>query len=241
MRNIHVAILFIASFFLSSCLFNSNRRVNGNGNFTSENRNVNKASRIKVTGSIDVYITEGPTAVKVEADENLLRYIATDVDGEWLEIKTRDHVNIHTNNPLKVSITTPNIKSINVVGSGNVTSNTSLTNEGPVKLKISGSGDINLILNTPSVDADIAGSGNMKLSGETRDVDVNIAGAGNFKGSQLKAENAKVKIAGSGDAEVFADVRLNVKIVGSGSIAYRGNASVEQKIMGSGDVRKFEP
>jgi hypothetical protein len=106
-------------------------------------------------------------------------------------------------------------------------------------LRITGSGDITCNINAPRIDAKLAGSGTLHIAGETRDVEVDIAGSGNYNGTDLKAENAAVKIAGSGDVSLFADARLEVKVMGSGSVKYRGNAIVNKKIMGSGSVLKI--
>ena len=59
-------------------------------------------------------------------------------------------------------------------------------------------------------------------------------------GADLKAENAKVHIAGSGDVKVFAALQLDVNIAGSGSVYYKGSPNVKQKVAGSGDVKKVE-
>ena len=233
-------ITLLSVLIISGCNVVSNKTVRGNGKIASVNRSINNASRIKVLGSMDVYLSEGPTSVRVEGDENVLRYIVTEIDNNWLEIRTEDDVNLVTENNIKVYITTPTIRDISVAGSGNVKSDSKLVSNSDLGLRVSGSGDVTMMINTPKVDAKIAGSGNINISGETRDVEIDIAGAGNFKGRNLKAENAKIKIAGSGDVEVFADVVLDAKIVGSGNIAYRGNARVDQKIVGSGDIRRIE-
>ena len=212
------------------------KRVNGNGNLESENRDIRRATKIKVLGSMEVLLDSGATAVRVEADKNLLPYIITDIDDDWLVLKMKNGIRYHTNNPMRVYITTPAITNIKVAGSGNVSSGKKFWSKDPIHLDIAGSGDVNINVNTPKVDADIAGSGNLNIAGETRDVDVSVAGSGNFKGFDLKAENAKVKIAGSGDVMIFADVRLEARIAGSGNIKYKGSASVEKKIAGSGRV-----
>jgi hypothetical protein len=236
MRRFIAVIAF--SVLILSCDFGG-RRVVGNGNVETETRNVSRASKIKVLGGMDVYIDSGPASVKVEAESNLFDHIITDVDDNWLEIKLEHNINLTTHKPIKVYITTPNIRNIRVAGSGNVITQDKFSSDEPVSIDIAGSGDVKLDVRTPKVDADIAGSGNLSISGETKDVDVSIAGSGNFKGEDLKAENAKVKIAGSGDAVVFADVQLNAKLIGSGNVSYRGNAIVEKKVVGSGSVRKL--
>jgi hypothetical protein len=214
------------------------RRINGNGKMASDVRNVSSATRIKLTGDMDVIINTGNTSVKVETDENILRYIKTEMNGNWLEIKTEDHININTNDPVKVYITTPAITDIEVTGSGTVSSESKFDADNKIGFNITGSGDINFNVNAPRVDANITGSGTLHVAGETRDVNINLAGSGNYEGLELKAENAKVTIAGSGDANLFADQNLRVKIMGSGSVKYRGNAAVDKQIMGSGSVEK---
>lgn len=239
MRTFITTVLLLAILSFSSCRL-SGKRVEGNGNVSTEQRTISNATKIKVLGSMDVYLTEGPTAVRVEAEDNVIRYIITEVEDGWLEVKTRDHINLVTHAPVKVYISTPTINGISIAGSGNVMSDTRLKSDEKVGLRVSGSGDITLQVNAPGIDANIAGSGDINVSGETRDVKVKIAGSGNYKGGELKAENANVDIAGSGDAEIFADVRLSAKIIGSGNVAYKGNAEVNKKVVGSGDVSKAE-
>lgn len=88
--------------------------------------------------------------------------------------------------------------------------------------------------------ADIAGSGNIHITGETKDELIKIAGHGDYKGEDLKAENAEIHIAGSGNVKVFADNKLEIHIAGSGDVYYKGNATIEQHIAGSGTIKKIQ-
>ena len=51
------------------------------------------------------------------------------------------------------------------------------------------------------------------------------------------ARQAKVSVAGSGDATVFAQESLTISVAGSGDVRYYGDAAVTQSIAGSGSVR----
>ena len=95
-------------------------------------------------------------------------------------------------------------------------------------------------INTPGVESSISGTGDIYISGETRNSKIEIAGSGNYHAEDLKAENATVKIAGSGDARLFADSTLDINIAGVGNVYYKGNASVSQNIAGSGKIKKIE-
>ncbi len=224
----------------SSCRWMGYKRIKGNGVISSQDRSVNYAGKIKLLGSYDVEITQGPTAsVKVEADENILPYIITDQEGGFLVIKSRDHINFSTEHDIKVYITTDKLEQVSLAGSGNIIGKNKFSGSDKLILKIAGSGDITMEVNTPGIEADIAGSGSIKLKGETQDQAINISGVGDYYAEDLKSENAKIKIAGSGDVKVFADHNLDITIAGVGSVYYKGDASIKQHISGSGEVKKI--
>jgi hypothetical protein len=230
-------LIFFAIIAFSSCI-DIGERVDGNGNIRSENRKISEARRIKVAGDMNVFIEKGPVSLKVEGDDNLLEYLITEFNNNWLEIRTRDNVNLHSSKPIKVYVTTPEIIELKVSGSGNIKSNPKFSTDRNTSFDISGSGDITAAINAPKVESHISGSGNLHISGETKDVEIHISGSGNYDGPGLKAENASVNIAGSGDANLFADDKLKASIAGSGNIKYKGNATVESHIAGSGSVSR---
>lgn len=224
---------------LTSCV-DFGERIKGSGNIKSENREINEAEKIKVAGDIDVFIDQGPASVRIEADDNIIPFIETSVNDHWLNIRTRDNTNIHSSQSIKVYVTTPEITDLKVTGSGNIKFNQKFSTDDETSFSISGSGDITADINAPKVEAHISGSGNLHISGETKDLEIYISGSGNYDGGELKAENANVSIAGSGDAELFADNKLKASVAGSGNVKYKGNPTVDSHIAGSGSVNKAQ-
>ena len=237
-------ILFFSTLLIlvfSSCRWMGYKQVKGNGNLGSENRNITRAEKIKLAGSYNIEVMQGPvTSVKVEADENIIPYILTQEEDGFLIIKSKPHVNFSTEHAIKIYITTNKLEQVQIAGSGNVIGKNQFTGGNKMILKISGSGDIQLDVNAPDISAEIAGSGSILLKGETKNETIHISGVGDYKADELKAENAKVKIAGSGNVKIFADVNLDISIAGVGSVYYKGAAAVKQHIAGSGEVKKLE-
>jgi hypothetical protein len=231
---------FLFSVLVAAVLFNScmGESVKGSGDVKSENRPASEAKRIKVSGDMDVFILQGPPSIRVEADDNILQYIETAMRDNWLEIKTRDDININTSSDIKVYVTTPEITDLSVSGSGNIKSDQKFSTDDKASFNISGSGDITAAINAPKVETHITGSGDLRISGETKDAEIHISGSGNYDGRDLKAENVDVSIAGSGDADVFAENKLKASVAGSGNVKYKGNATVDTHIAGSGAVTK---
>ncbi len=231
-------IILAAIVLFTSCRY---RHVQGNGVMKTETREARKANRIKMAGNFDVEITQGPVvSIQIEGDENLLPYFIVKDMGGYLVIKSRDYFSYSSTDGIKVFITTPNLEEVILAGSGNINGKSKFTGSDKLVLKIAGSGDIKMEVNAPSVLSEIAGAGSITLSGETKDETIKIAGVGDYLAADLKAENAKVQIAGSGNVKVFASAQLDINIAGSGSVYYKGSPTVKQKVAGSGDVKKVE-
>jgi len=92
---------------------NFNNGVNGNGNVTTENRNLNASfTSIEAAEGLDVYITQGDNeSISVEADENLHDLILTDIDDGVLSIHTKE--NIGRSSAKKIHVSFKDLSSIN--------------------------------------------------------------------------------------------------------------------------------
>ncbi|GAB4091087.1 head GIN domain-containing protein [Flaviaesturariibacter terrae] len=235
-----VSTVLALPIFLSSCIFMGGHRVTGNGVHSSQNRSVGSFDKVAVMGSMDVELAQGSAqGVRVETDENLQEYIETEVSGGTLHIRTREGYNLNEHAGLKVYVTAAEFRSLEVTGSGEVTSAGKLTGNG-IDINITGSGNATLGLDMPQVKAGITGSGTVRLSGSTQTFDTRINGSGDVEAFGLLAENTKVDIAGSGDAQVFASKHLDIDIAGSGDVTYKGTAAVNQEVHGSGRAHQAD-
>jgi hypothetical protein len=217
------------------------KSIHGDGNIITENRKVTKAEKIVLKGNFDIILVPGKTtSVAIETDENLQNYVIMSESNSELVFKTKSKFNLKSDHGIKITITTPILTGIHLAGSGNVMGGGKFTGGNELKIDIAGQGDVDLNINTPKVDVDIKGSGNVNLQGETQRASFDIAGIGDCNAEMLKAENAKIKIAGNGNVKVYADVTVDIKIMGSGDVFYKGNAEVSQKIVGAGNVKKID-
>ena len=233
---LHAISLILLTLALFSC---DGRRIKGSGHVSTANQKLGNYNKIEVKGSMDVYFTQGPEQdAVIEADDNILPYIELVQEDDKLIIRQKNHISLSYHNEIKIRLQAPNVKSFALSGSGNIKLINTVENQESVWLGVSGSGNVEGVVDAPEVNANISGSGDITVSGQTRDLELNIAGSGNFNGKSLMAENANINIAGSGDAEVHASVKLEGKIVGSGDIDYLGNPQVSSKVMGSGEIRK---
>jgi Putative auto-transporter adhesin, head GIN domain len=235
-------ILFTAVIFMmgSSCHYMGGKRVRGNGRTSTEQRSISGFTTVETHGSIDIIVSQGAYKTEVECDENLLQYIETSVDNGRLLVHFRDGLWLTHYNNAKVHVTAPVLNGFEIHGSGNISSEGKITESNKMKMIISGSGDIKLDVDCPDIETETHGSGNITLAGESKNISSYISGSGDVRAGNLKAENAKAAVHGSGDTDVFASVSLDVQIFGSGDVRYKGSPKVNTEIHGSGSVNKID-
>lgn len=224
-------------FILSAFLFYSCDNIQGSGHIQTEKRDVGRFDGVQASGSMDIEVTDGePASVEIEADDNALRYIVTEVDNGLLDVYFKPNIsfdNVHA----KVYVKAPGLKRLFVKGSGNITSKNTIKSQS-VNTEISGSGNLEADVDAPDVKAQISGSGNLSLHGRCKNFEGNISGSGDLKCKKLLSENAAVSIYGSGTAHIYSSVHLKATTAGSGDIYYGGNpSSPDITKAGSGSVQ----
>ncbi len=192
------------------------KRVKGSGKVATETRDLSDFSAIHTSGSTDIEITIGETfSVEIEADDNLLELLETEVRHGTLFVSFADGYSINTRYGSRLKITMPELNEIDIRGSSDIIA--------------SGLSGEELIVS-------IAGSGDVKLSGEVESVEVDIRGSGDVDAKKLVAREAHVSIKGSGDVRIAVDDYIDARISGSGDITYYGDPRVKKRIRGSGDI-----
>jgi len=230
-----IFVIIVTILFFSSCYEMQLRCIKGNGNLTEEYRVHEDFSKVVSTGSFDVFITYDTLyEVHIEAEENLMQYIETEVRGTKLYIEERDNRCLRTNYPIIIRIKTPEITAVNLTGSGNIMCDS--VNTEMFEIDLIGSGDITANIWADFIEADLTGSGEINLIGEADETDFSIPGSGNIRTLDLMQNECYAEILGSGNIYVNVLEYLEVKITGSGNVYYLGNPVIDYQILGSGDI-----
>ena len=235
--------LFVALFAIITLAASAQKweTIKGNGNVKTESRTVSSYTAIDSRGSMNVEISYGESnTISVEADENLLPYIVTKVEGDKLLITT-EKVGISSKNKLMVHVTMTKITGVMLSGSGNIMGSGQFSNDNTTKLSVSGSGNMKLGFATfSSIDASVNGSGNMELTdGKTNAINASVSGSGNIGAYAVESKTVKAKVSGSGNVKVTASESLEAVSSGSGNVYYKGTATVvNAQSHGSGKVIK---
>ncbi len=240
-----VMIACIASTLLAGCDVNVGgvgaNIVQGSGKVITEQRSVSEVAEVSFAMSGQLIIEQnGSEALTVEADDNIVPLITTDMDGNKLTIATRPNTGFNATKQIVFRLSVKDLNSIQSTGSGDI--KMGAWNAANAKLEATGSGSMEISgITADSIAVSISGSGAIAASGKATKQDVTLSGSGRYDGRLLESTSAKVAVSGSGDATVKVSDSLDAKVSGSGSVRYIGDPTVLTDDTGSGQIVHIAP
>ncbi len=234
--------LSLVVFVTLSCTAQWGKKIKGNGNNVTIERNVGDYNAVALAGWFDVDLVDGKEGqLTLVGESNLLEYVITEVKDGKLMIKVKKGVNLKPSSwedGIRITVPVESINAVKLSGSGDIEGKTTIKTD-DFKTSLSGSGDLTLTVQSNSISTAMSGSGDINLSGSTGDFDVSISGSGDIKAYDLQADNVDATVSGSADIRVTANKMLKARVSGSGDISYRGNPEkIDTKASGSGDISK---
>jgi hypothetical protein len=236
-RAILVRLIAMAALIVAGCSGGGvDGGVEGSGQVVTEERSVQGFQRVELAGEGRLLISpDGPTALEVETDANLMPYIDSEVVAGRLVISTRPNTQLRPSNGITYRVRCDQVSELVLSGSGDIEAEGCRVDD--LTIRLDGSGNIGVDgIDGTSVTAELAGSGTIGAIGRTGQLTASVPGSGTIDGAALEAGEADARIPGSGRIIVWATSTLRASIAGSGSVLYRGDPTVTQDVSGSGTV-----
>lgn len=213
-----LSFAFILSI-VTSCIMGPT--VTGNGNVTKQQRAIDSFEKISVTRGLNVYIKQGDSEkLTIEADENLLEYIETDVEDNTLKITSS--AIIRKSNSLKVFVTTTEISEIKASAGSNINSEEMISCS---DLDISGSAgsNINLNIKADAIEVSASTGSNITLEGSADEVEIKASAGSNIKAGDLKTNECDAKTSSGANIWITVSDEFEGHASSGGNIFYYGN------------------
>jgi hypothetical protein len=194
-------------------------QVVGSGARKTERRDVGEFDRLVVEGAyrVEVSCGGGPRSLEIEADDNLLSLIRTDVDGGRLRIHSENR-GMKTETMPRVRISVPDLKEVSIPGASDFT--------------VSG-------LDNDAFKLSVEGASKFRASGATGRLDITLNGAGLVDARELRAAQVTAVNNGAGVVTVHASDSLDATVNGVGTVDYYGDPkTVNPQVNGIGRITK---
>ena len=234
--------------------------VRGSGNVVEETRAVSGFTGVELATIGTLHIQVGNSeSLRIEAEDNLMQYLLTEVRGGRLSIANREGVNLQSTRPIHYYLTVTNLDTIVISSSGDVeapdlqaerfsaTIHSSGNLEmgdlqaGTLTVNITSSGNVTMgTLNADTLVVDISSSGNLKIAGgEVGQQTVTISSSGEYTARDLQSTEADVRLSSSGSATIRVRGRLRANLTSSGEVRYAGSPTVDATTTSSGKVAQI--
>jgi len=217
--------LSLANFFSSGRIspklfnfkFDVGNSVSGSGKVATDKRDVTGFTSVDVSGVFQVEIVSGKDySVEVQADDNILPLIETNVSGSTLQIDLKDKAS--TRSDMVVRITAPNIERVETTGASKVTA--------------SGIKNDSFSINT-------TGASKVYLTGETANLDIDVTGASMVDAEQLNAAIVNIQASGASKINVNVSGELHSEASGASRIVYSGDPkTIDNHQSGASSISK---
>ena len=228
-----------ASLILSSCHFNISTGENGNGKVVTEERNVTEDfNEVRGSAGLDVYLTQGDeNKIVVEADENLLQYIETDIEDGKLHVTTSE--NIGHSKAKKVYVTYKELNKIEASSGADVIGNSVIKSEF-LSLKSSSGADLKVDVFAKDIIAKTSSGADMEVSGKATSLNADASSGSEIKAKELLVINCNAEASSGAEVTVNVKEQLEIHVSSGGDINYYGNpVSVNSNKSHSGSVHKM--
>jgi hypothetical protein len=240
MKKISLSIAMLATAISVSIFSSCNYRcVRGSGNITTENRKANDFKKLDISGNFKVVLKQDSSlTIGISADDNLLKYISTSVDGGELHIKTKK--DFCGDNHIVITIGIRKLDELSCSSMATITSAGKI-NTGDFKFGLSGATKITLDLNAANLVTETSGKSEINLTGQAASHRIESSGLSDINAFDFVVGEYEINTSGMTTCKINVLKKLNVHSSGASNIEYKGSpATVNNDKSGVSTIKKVD-
>ena len=233
-----IAIAVLMALLATSCVdINFGEGKRGNGQVVEEAREVTEEfTMVYASEGLDVYVTQGNEfSINVEADENVIELIGTDIRDGRLKVHAIENIGRATKN---VYVTLPEVEALETSSGADLIAQGTITAD-KIALEASSGSDLEVEVDANEVTADTSSGADIKVSGRTNMLYADASSGADIKARGLLAKRCQADASSGADISVNVSESLVADASSGADISYTGDATVQKKKSVSGSVHKY--
>ena len=236
---VRIAIALTLSILLSSCGFDINigdfsSGVKGNGIVKTDTRSVNEEfTAISASEGLEVYVTQADNfSISVEADENVIDLIGTDISNNMLKIHAIKNIGNATK---KVYVSLPKISELKSSSGSQLTAENTI-NSSRLTIDSSSGSIVTVEVNADNLDIDASSGANIRINGTSGNTTIDASSGANLSAKELTTKFCDAEASSGANVSIFVSESLSADASSGGNISYSGKAKLNTKKSVSGSV-----
>ena len=201
-------------------------QVSGSGTAVTRQYDDGGFTGLRIEHAFAVTVSRGDAfAVEVTVDDNLVKYLRVELDGDTLHIGMDPDMD-YRNATLKADVTMPSLQAMDVSGASSAEVD-GFASQDPFELQVSGGGKVHLKdVRAGTVTIEVSGAGRLSGQLDAQEIKGEVSGAGKVS---LKGSATKAQLAASGGAELD----MSAVTVQDADLEISGGANVMVDVTGT--------
>lgn len=225
-------------FYFGHFSFSKMKSINGSGNVVERSFAFSGFKAIDIKSNLIVKLENGPYAITLRCDDNLLDLVQMEQHGEVLKIWNKKGQAFAPSRPIELVIRMPEMNGIQTFGQTTIISTTAFAGD-QLDIKMDGASEMTLDVEYEQVGIELNGAGKLELKGKAKTLNLNGTGAVEFIGESMFCDQVKVVLTGASSASVNAQSDLDAKANGASTIRYSGNpAKLKTNTTGASNIKQ---
>ena len=234
-----IAIAALLALFTSSCAFDISfgEGKRGNGQVVEESREVTDGfTAVYASEGLDVFVTQADKfSINVEADENIIDLIGTDIRDGRLKIHAIENIGRATKN---VYVTLPKVNVLETSSGADLIAQNTISSD-KIELEASSGSDLEVELDASTVVAESSSGADIKVSGKAETLYADASSGADIKARGLLTKKCIANASSGSDISVNVSESLTADASSGADISYTGEATVQKRKSVSGSVYKY--
>ena len=236
-KQIGIVFLMTALVAVLPSSVHAKKYIRGNGNLEKETRNISSFSALDISSAFDIFLTQGNSeSLVIEADDNLMDHIITEVSGRTLKIYVKGNVRNVKN--MKAYISFKMLDKIELSGACDLFGeNTMKFND--IDIESSGASDMEMTFTADKVYLDISGASDVDFVGSADVLTIDVSGAADIYAQEFEVRKCTIEASGASTIKVFATDELDIDASGASTVRYKGKPSINMDSSGASSIRRY--
>ncbi len=220
---------------LSSCISIRYVGYKGSGDIVTEERTISGVESVSVSAGMNLHIQQtGTETLKIEAQDNILPLITTEVSDGSLTIRYKSIIlgGMATRGPVNIYLTVKDLNEIRLSSGSRLESQLIETQNLAVNLSSGSRGSIEV--DAKELTVRLSSGSDLRASGTTAYQDINLSSGSRYEADDLISSTAKVNSSSGAAATINVADSLDVNISSGASARYYGSPRVTSNVTSGG-------
>jgi len=230
-----ILLILLAAATITSCIRITGFK--GSGDAATQERNISGVKSVSISAGMNLYIQQaGSESLRIEADDNVIPKILTEVKNGHLEIKYKPWIFGFGG----INIKSPPVTDMDAIkASSGANVQSSMINTESLKITLSSGSSGKVEIDAAKLNVDLSSGSNLTIEGTVEKQEADLSSGVKYDAYNLKSREAALNVSSGAVADIDVSERLDVNISSGATVRYIGTPQIVSNISSGGNLKNI--